>query len=374
MKIIYCIACTCNPGGMEKIVTQKANWFAKKGHEVIIITTDQKNRDSFFYINPKIRCIDLNIRYSDNIGVGIIKKFFSRQIKIRRHEKLLKNILYEEKPDITVSTFGNEVEFLYKLRHGGKKILEIHFSRWFRLQNNVKGLFRLANKVLTWQDKIIVKKYDEFVCLTKEDLQNWNGLNNAHVIPNFTDISPVTHSENNYRAIAVGRLTYQKGYDRMINAWKIVNQKYPNWKLDIYGDGELKEDLLEMIERLGLEGTIKIYNPVSDIEKKFANSDFLILSSHYEGLPMVMIEAMRCSVPVVSFDYMCGPKDVINKSNGILVPNDNINKLGEQICSLAGDADFVKALSRGAQSTGRLFTPQKIMPIWEQLFIDALNK
>lgn len=373
MKIIYCLASTCFPGGMEKIVTQKANWFAEKGHDVTIVTTEQKKRDNYFNMDARIKRIDLDINYSDTIGVNLIKRFFCRRRKIKEHERELYKIINRECPDIVISTFGNEVSFLPDIVKSGKTVLEIHFSRWFRLQAQVGILHHFANRILTRKDMSYVKKFDAFVCLTKEDERNWGNMRNLHVIPNFTDIIPLEKQIHTKRAIAIGRLTYQKGYDRMIKAWKIIAERYCDWRLDIFGEGEEKETLQKLIRDLDLEESIYINSPTKEVNKEFARSDLLLLTSNFEGLPMVLLEALRCGVPLISFNCQCGPTDVVNESNGILVKNGDIEDFASALSTVMGDTALLDNLTKGAYKSGRLYTPIRVMLLWETLFTQLIS-
>ena len=154
MKIVYCIAGTYNSGGMERVLANKANWFAHQGHDVTIITTEQKGREPFFSLDKQITCHDLGIGYEENNGGTFLNKVLHYPFKQYRHRKRLTRLLEQIKPDITVSMFCNDVSFLPKIKDGSKKVLEIHFSKFKRLQYARKGLWRLAdiyrNKLVEW--------------------------------------------------------------------------------------------------------------------------------------------------------------------------------------------------------------------------------
>ena len=135
--------------------------------------------------------------------------------------------------------------------------------------------------------------------------------------------------------MAAGRYAPQKGFDKLINAWSIVVQNHPDWKLYIYGDGELRDELQQLINRLQLQNSCFLEHTTSDIAAKYAESSIFVLSSVYEGFGMVITEAMSCGLPVVSFACPCGPKDIIqNDINGLLVEPDNIDQLAEKISIL----------------------------------------
>lgn len=375
MKILYCLAGTFNSGGMERIVTAKANWLSKNGYDVTIVTTEQNYRPDFYPLHG-VKRIDTNIMYSDTLKLNPLKKLFVRSKLIHKHKKALVKIVEEIQPDIIISTFGNEVSFIPKLKDKSKKIVEIHFSRWFRLQAKRPGIWKLIDKYLTWKDYQYVKMYDKFVSLTNEDSKNWGKLKNITVIPNFIENN---NSEpallSNKKMISVGRLDYQKGFDRLIKAWKDVNDSYPDWMLNIYGSGPLREDLINLVNSLNLQDSIKINEPTKEIIDKYRQHSALIISSHYEGLPMIMLEAMEVGLPIISYDCPCGPKDVIeNQINGILVPNNSISRLAESIKEIIASPSKRKEMGKKAYETSRQFFANEIMPKWDSLFLSLVDK
>lgn len=355
---------------MERIVMAKASWLAENGHKVIIVTTEQNGRADFYRLHKNIKRIDLDILYSNTNGMNPLKKAFKRSNRIRLHKKLLSKVVTTEKPDIIISTFGNEIGIVPQLNYKCPKIAEIHFSRWYRLQLNRKGIWSAIDKYLTYKDKKVLSKYDKFIALTKEDALNWKDQKNLIVIPNFISPHTFTHAQlENKRMIAVGRLSFQKGYDMMIDAWKIVAKKYPDWRLNIFGSGELKDKITQQIKKNDLEEQVKIHNPTFDIINEYVNSSALLLSSRYEGLPMVLLEAMSVGLPCIAFTCQCGPKDVIqNNENGILVEEGNIDSFANAIISLIEDNNLRKRLGQQAYKDSKQYTVSDIMPKWEQLF------
>src|SRR5699024_5933271 len=135
-----------------------------------------------------------------------------------------------------------------------KKIVEIHFSRFKRLQYGRKGVWRMVDVYRSKKDVKWVKKYDRFVVLTIEDAGYWGDLANLEVIPNANSFEiDKTANYDAKRVIAVGRYDYQKGFEDLIDAWRFVYLKYPDWSLKILGDGELKNAMQEQINKLGLK-------------------------------------------------------------------------------------------------------------------------
>lgn len=375
MKIVYCLHATFNSGGMERIVIDKVNYLAEKGYEVYIITTEQQGRTSFYAISPKAQRIDLSINYSSDNGC-LWKKVLFYHFRRLRHRILLTSILKKIQPDITISTFGNEVTFLHKIKYGGKKILEIHFSKQFRLQLNRKGIWRYIDLYRTYSDEKLVRKYDAFVVLTKEDRQHWGNSHNITVIPNFIKVIPEQRSEVvQKRVLAVGRLSYQKGFDRLINIWEVIYRKHKEWSLDIYGSGEERGNLLNLIEQKGLSKTITIHNSVSDLSQIYVQSSIYVLTSRYEGFPMVLLEAMSFGLPIVSYQCQCGPADLIsNGCDGFLIEENDVDTFIEKLSLLMDDFNVRRMISNNTMRKINKFRQEFIMPIWEELFEQILNQ
>lgn len=373
MKILYLIHGIFNSGGMEKIVLGKANYLAEYGYDVSIITTEQRERGNFFYLSKKVKRIDFNINYSSTNG-RFFKKVLLYPLKQYRHKRLLVKFLNENPQDIVISTFGNEVGFINDLKDGSKKIGEIHFSRFFRSQYNRKGFFGLIDKYRQSRDLEKAKAFDKFVVLTEEDRLYWKGLTNIVVIPNFSLFSNHSALLDNKRAIAVGRLCYQKGYERMIKAWSEIVRYYPDWHLDIYGGGEYREKLVKIINDLGLKDNISIFPPVLNIEKEYLNSSIYLMTSRYEGLPMVLIEAMMHGLPAVVMDCKCGPRDiVVNGTTGFLVKEGDITDFVNKTILLIESKEQRKLMGVSAKERSfKLYLPDRIMPMWIRLFRETI--
>lgn len=379
MKIIYCTHSTYNPGGMERVLLNKVTYLsALPEWEVSVVTTDQHQRPSFYPFPEKVRMTDLEINYSDDNDKGIWKKITSYLCKRKEHKRKLTALLLKEKPDIVVSLYPSESSFIPDIKDGSKKVLELHFNKFFRIQYGRKGIIGLIDRWRTRQDERIVRRFDKFVVLTNEDKGYWGGLPNIEVIPNAAIHVSKNYSEvKNKRVIAVGRLDYQKGFDRLIQAWKLVQHtgRFSDWKLDIFGQGEWREMLQQMIDKQGLQNTVKINPPTNAILNEYVHSSLLVMSSNYEGFGMVLVEAMSCGVPVISFDCKCGPKDIIQPGiNGLLVPNGDIQALAYAMMVMMADEAYRKMLSQNARKVVDTYSEQAVMSQWIRLFTSITAK
>lgn len=373
MKLIYCTHSICNPGGMERVLLNKIAYLvAHTDWEILLITTDQKNRPPFYPLPEGVRWMDLDINYSDDNDKGTLQKIKGYLRRKKIHRQKLTAILNKEKADVMVSLFPSESSFYPSLKDGSKKVLELHFNKFFRLQYNRSGLMGLIDRLRTWQDERMVRKFDKFVVLSQEDKGYWGAMPNLCVIPNAALRMSDTYAEGDKkRVIAVGRLDYQKGFDRLIEAWKIVqqNKAYADWHLDIFGKGEWKEMLQAQIDGYGLQESVKLNAPTQQIGKEYTNSSMLVMSSNYEGFPMVMIEAMACGLPAVSFDFKCGPKDIIRHGeNGLLVKNNDIQGLAEAMMKLMEDEELRRRMSVEARKVTETYSEEVVMEKWVLLF------
>lgn len=379
MKIIYCTHSTCNPGGMERVLLNKVTYLSQlPGWEVAVVTTDQNQRPPFYPFPEKVRMTDLGINYSEDNEKGAWKKITGYLRKRKEHKRKLTALLLKEKPDIVVSLYPSESSFIPDIKDGSKKVLELHYCKFFRLQYGRRGLLGWIDKLRTRQDEQIVRRFDKFVVLTNEDRGYWGNLPNIEVIPNAAmHVSDAYSDVMNKRVIAVGRLDYQKGFDRLIQAWELVQYtgKFTDWKLDIFGQGEWREMLQQMIDKAELQNTVCLNRPTKQIGEEYVKSDMLVMSSNYEGFPMVMIEAMACGLPVVSFDYKCGPKDIIQTGiNGLLVPNGDIQALADAMMKVMEDEAYRKMLSQNARKVVDTYSEQAVMSQWIRLFTSITAK
>ena len=376
MKIIYNIAGTYNSGGMERVLANKANWLVEQGHEVVIVTTDQRGQKPFFSLDKRIRCYDLGVDYEENNGKSFVNKLIHYPFKQWKHKRKLSALLQSLKADVVISMFCNDASFIPSIKDGSKKILEIHFSRFKRLQYGRKGLWKLADEYRSKLDAKVAARFDRFVVLTDEDKEYWEGLKNMCVIGNARSFVLQKPAElDNKKVIAVGRYSYQKGFDRLISAWHRVCQQKNDWTLHLVGDGELREELQKQIEELNLGDKVILGKAVTDMPTVYQEASILAMTSHYEGLPMVLLEAQAAGLPIVSFECKCGPKDVIEDGvDGFLVKEGDIDALAEKLLLLMDDEMLRKKMGGVAFIRSERYAEDRIMQQWTDLFDDVLKE
>ncbi len=374
MKIFYIYTALLTKGGADRVLTEKANWLAEHGYEVGIITDTQMGRPPVFPISEKVNLHDLAIDFSQEYNHCLPLRIWWYFKLMRIYKKKLKEYLYQNRPDIVITTLGRDLDFLTTIHDGSIKIGESHiarkFSRNFHLMEQKGGFHWLLAKYGRWKQEKCVRKLDALVLLTKQDATSWEKVTKTFVIPNSLPFYPKESSTcNNKKAICVGRLSEQKGLEYLIDAWAIVYHKRPDWVLNIYGSGEMKDDLRQRINHYNLSNIIFINEPTDNIISKYTDSSIYIMSSRFEGFGMVLLEAMACGVPCVSFDCPYGPSDIIkNNEDGLLVEYLNTQALAENICKLIENTTLRKAMGEKARSNIRRFSRENVMQQWTDLF------
>ncbi len=380
MKLVYVYSEIVIKGGTDKVIVDKANYFSNHGYEVVVITESQMNREFAFPLDSKVKHIDMGLDFNEQYHNGMLKRayiYFSLMIKYR---KRLTAVLRELKPDIVINTMGRSLSFISGIHDGSIKIAEAHTTkehlRSLHLMEQRGGLYKLIAKYMRRQMSRKVSQLDAIVLLTTQDAMSWKEAKQVHVIPNALSVFPTTRAELiNNQVIMVGRYNDAKGYDFLIPAWDIIHRRYPDWTLNVYGSGELHDQVVRWIEDRHLEKSVILHEPTSKILDKYMESSICILSSRYEGFSMVLIEAMSCGVPCVSFDTPFGPQNIIsNGIDGLLVDYLNIQALADGVSKLIEDRSLREKLGKNAQLSVQRYSQDNVMQLWTNLFYSLKNE
>ena len=376
MKIIYLIAGTYRPSGMERVLADKAGWLCANGYDVLIATTDQKGRPNAFEMNSRIRTVDLGIGYEENNGGSFVSKLLRYPFKQLLHRIRLTRLLKLERADIVVSMFCNDAAFLPRIKDGSRKVLEVHFSRFKRLQYGRRGLWALSDRLRSRFDLRTVSRYSRFVVLTEEDRTYWGSLPNICVIPNACGTSPKQASpEDSHIVLAAGRLDQQKAFDRLIIAWSRLSSEFSEWKLRIVGEGPRRSCLQTLIESLGLEENVSLPGVSADMAGEYSGAAVLALSSRYEGLPMVLLEAQTAGLPIVAMACKCGPRDVVSDGvDGFLVPEGDVDAMTSRLAELMRSPDLRERMGENARKASARYDFESVMARWDILFRDLAGQ
>lgn len=374
-KIVYCTPALYMAGGVERVLTLKANYFAEHfGYDITIILTEGKDKPLFYPLSNKIKVVNLNMGFEELWTCSFIKKVFVYLKKQRLFKKALTSELMAIRPDITISLLRREINFITGIKDGSRKFGELHVNRanYRNFEANdsnfVKNLFAKF-----WMRSLVakLKKLDKFVVLTEEDKDAWPELhNNICVIPDPLSFFPTQNSQlAEKRVIAVGRYVYQKGFDLLLQAWAKIEKQCSDWELVVFGDGN-REPYEQQLNELGIDRSrCHLNGTIADIQKEYVNSSVFVFSSRFEGFGMVLVEAMACGLPVVSFACPCGPRDIVrHEEDGLLVENGNVEALSDSLIRLMGDDDLRHRMAANGIKNVQRFSIGSIAECWKQLF------
>lgn len=380
MKIAYCASTLYRDGGIQTSTIAKANALASiDGNKLWIVVTDNKG-EPVLPVDEKVQLVDLNVNYFDCKQKWRVLQSIDALKKKRLHKKKLRDCLKIINPDIVISLGLQDKFFLPSLRTRKDQI----FIREIAYVSNYKSLLAHGwyEKLFAWAGELLdyhffIHRYDRIILLTEEDkLLHWKNSSKVTIIP-YPII--IRHSQraslNEKVVVTAGRLVYQKNFSSLIRSWKIVHSKHPDWKLDIWGQGELKSRLEKQIEDCNLRGSVLLRGVTPDLISRFAESSIFVSSSVLEGLPLVMLYALSCGLPIVSYDYPTGPKDTITDGkDGFLIKAGDECAMAENICYLIEHERERKEMGMAALEKSKLYTVDVIMDKWMTLFRDLLDE
>lgn len=374
MRIVYFYDAIARFGGTERILIDKMNYLANQyKQEVYLITTCQGNHPFAFPLSKKIRHTDLSVRFHTQYRYSLPKRVYMIWKMNKELTAKLQKTVNDINPDIVIATTYYAADIVCNLNCKAKKIIESHVAKIYNGVNDGTQRNIISKIYRKWKFNkyfnTIKRKCDIIVTLTNGDGKDWK-TNKTITIPNVIDIHNTTHSSQiNKTAMFAGRFSYQKGLDRMLYAWKIVINKQKDWILKLVGDGELKEQLIDQCKKLGIEKNVIFKEATKDIASEYINSSLFLFTSRFEGFGLVLVEAMQCGVPCISFDCPYGPYDIIdNGENGYLVEDGNIEAFANYVLKLIENDELRKDMGKAAIEKSKQYLSKEIMPQWINLF------
>lgn len=373
-KIVYLTPALYMAGGVERVLTLKANYFAEHfGYDITIILTDGVGKPVFYPLSPKVKVINLDINFEALWTCSFLKKIVVYLRKQRLYKRRVREELMRLRPDITVSLLRREINFICDIDDGSRKMGELHVNRanYRNFEagdaNPVKNLFAKF-----WMDSLVrkLKRLDRFVVLTEEDRQAWPELHNVRVIPDPMSFVPTQQSPlTANRVIAVGRYVYQKGFDLLLQAWAVVEKQHPDWQLAVFGQGD-RTPYEQQMHALDIDPSrCHLNGPTADIQSEYARSSLFVFSSRFEGFGMVLVEAMSCGLPVVSFACPCGPRDIVSDGeDGLLVATGNVDALAGALSRLMSEERLRRQMAQNALRNAQRFRMEHIAQQWQRCF------
>jgi len=337
-------------GGTERITCCLANEMARQGHEVAIVSVFGMGEKCKFEMDEKVKFVvastekyDLELSKRERL-----KRLHNVARGMRKNELLIN-------ADVVIAQKFFAAMLAVKLGFGRKTLVGDHYT------------YYLYNFLLRGFRNIIYNRAAAVVVLTEGNakLYRSRGVKHVEVIPNMLPIKPAQHKgEGKKEMIAVGRLTSQKGFDTLVQVMYMIRWQIEDWHLTIYGEGEDRPMLEQMIEARGLEDMITLHGATDNVSKAYQNASFGIMSSRFEGFPMVLLEAAATGLPMVSFDCPTGPSDIYRNGGGIVVPDQDMQALGEAIVRLTRNERLRLRLSCETADIREKYSEENIYRRW----------
>jgi len=374
LKLVYITPALYMAGGVERVLTLKANYFAEQfGYDITIILTEGNDKPLFYPLSDKIKVVNLNIGFEGLWTCSFAKKIFIYLKKQRKFKNALTKELMRIRPDITISLLRREINFINDIKDGSRKIGEMHINRANYRNYNTERV-SLLKKLFAkfWSSNLLhhLQKLDKLVVLTERDRESWVELSNVVTIPDPLSLSPTTSSSlTEKRVVSIARYSHEKGIDLLLKAWSMVQKQISDWRLDVYGDGD-RTHYEQLVDELQIDRErCCLHARTDDVEKEYRISSIFVLSSRFEGFGMVLTEAMACGLPVVAFDCPWGPRSIIaDGKDGLLVEKGNVKALADALARLMSDENLRRSMAEAGVRNVQRFSLNSIAGRWKSLF------
>lgn len=361
MRLLYIVPKIKNAGGVARVLAIKANYFVEHfGYEIHVLSQNEED------VSPLYE-FDSEIVFHNMILKGNIFKFFNS------FQKQINQKITEIIPDVILLADNGLKAFVFPFIVKTKVpiLFECHGSKFIEEEVQKTNLIFKSIQKLKYRFKDFgAGKFTKTVALSDESLKEWN-VENGVVIPNPSWIKSKKHSDlKNKKVIAIARNSYEKGLDRLLLIWKIIEEKYPDWTLDIYTDDV--DSLEQEAIKLEIESGINYLHFVKNIQKKYLKASICVMTSRTEGFPMVLLEAMASGLPCIAYDCPTGPRAIItNAENGFLIPDNNIEMYVEKLSFLIENEEVRVKFGLDAKETSEQYSVKKIMEQWRD-FLESL--
>ena len=366
MKILYIFRSIAVWGGIERILVDKMNWLSERyGMDVYLLTSDQGNLPIPYNLSKGVHHDDFNICFYRQYRFRGFRRLIMAGTMARQYRRLLADRLQIIHPDLIICTTADRISTIAKLKGDIPLVVESH-SICFRTVNH--GRNWLLKRLYRYHFIHSLSKVDMIVALTEGDAHEWRKYHSCvTVIPNFVHKhEQLVSNYTSKKAIFVGRYDYQKRVQDAILIWEKVRERHPDWTLEIYGDGDMLQEVSSLASTIG---GVAIHQPTSRIFHAYQDCSFLISTSLFEPFGLVIPEAMSCGLPVLAFDCPYGPGDMIaDGEDGYIIKGRDIDAFADRICILIEKPELRKSMGQKALTSSQRYTPEHVMPLWLQLF------
>ena len=361
MKVVLFIP-TVGTGGAERVISLMANYWAEKGHDITVLSLDHSSSKPFFSLHKNVRYHPLGLMKEDKGYLGKIRRTIFQVITTRKW-------INNTEPDVVIAQLDIAIflAMTSTIFSNVKAIVYEGNNPYLNVTN--KYLQKLNNFIYRFTDHLVLQT-QQIATTFPEHLQN-----KISVIYNPVTTPPAQLKQEDYlqnlqrkKIISIGRLEHQKGYDVLVRAFHLFLQHHPNWHLEILGEGREREALEKLCKERGIADRVLLPGNVKQPYNRLIESSMFVLSSRFEGLPNVLLEAMSVGMPVIATRCKFGPEEMVHhRENGLLVPVEDAEALANALEILADDSELCKYLGTNAVKVNDKLHLDKIMQQWEDV-------
>ena len=342
-------------GGAERVLSDMANYWARKGWTVSFATWSGPDIGDFYKLDPKVRRVYVDVTTPRMSLVARLTSNLRRVLEFRK-------TLLDLQPDAVLS-FINTSNIRTILATAGLRTRVVVSER---VQPSADSTASIGCRILrilsyAWSDEIVVQSRDTAEWMRKYCRKP------AVIIPNPLRSLPQLTCEREPLIVAVGRLEHQKGFDLLLRAFAKVAKEFDDWNVSILGEGSEYENLLVLRNDLGLTERVQFTGHVRDVEVWMARAGLVVQPSRFEGFPNVLLESMAAGATTISADCPSGPADIIEDGiDGRLVPVEDVEALAGVMQELMSRPELRTRLGNAARKVRQKYRQDKIMRLWEQ--------
>ena len=379
------IISSLSSGGAERVMSSMANHWAQNGRWITLLTFDDGSKPPFYDLHPQVNLYPLNlfkasINPMERVGNALKRHWALRRAIVASRPQAVLSFIDTANVRVLLTTLGLSLPVIVS-----ERIDPAHHSisrRWSTLR---QWLYPRATC-------LVVQTQDALAYFSVAVRQKARVIPNPVTAPPDLPAEQLAYPRTSHRqtqasggkvrskrraktVIAMGRLARQKGFEQLLKAFAEISHKHPAWSVVVWGEGSLRPKLEAVRNELGLKGRVSFPGYTREPFEEMRQADLFVLSSHYEGFPNALCEAMACGLPVVSFDCPSGPREIIRDGiDGILVPPGDAQALAAAMDRLMDDETERVRLAARAPEVVKRFGVEKVMGMWEAVIREAMEK
>jgi GalNAc-alpha-(1->4)-GalNAc-alpha-(1->3)-diNAcBac-PP-undecaprenol alpha-1,4-N-acetyl-D-galactosaminyltransferase len=373
-------------GGAERVMTTLAASWVQAGNHVHVICLYDGQNPPFYPQHPAVELEHLGLKFRSismrESAVNTLRHLVAKRtfcwdstepggcgVNTLRHLVAIRRAVRRSKPSVVVS-FMDAVNIMTLLSTAGLRIPVLACEHTYPLGRSIGSLWKYLRLAIYPCAAAVVALTESGLRCFPRRIQSRGAVipNPVTVPPGYRGCALTKPAGTDKTLIALGRIAPVKGYDLLVSAFASVSQQYSNWSLEIWGDGPNRRDIEALLKTFNIAHRVRLPGVTREPLEKLRAGDLFVLSSRTEGFPMALCEAMACGLPVVSFDCLSGPREIIRDGvDGILVPPGNVDALAAALQRLMGDEALRRKLATRAPEVLDRFSIETVMQEWEAL-------